>query len=145
MQKFALGVLSAREVQQFADAAVKSGASRPELVALQGLGSMGQRPGNVHRDLMRKCFAQLAAPTPYKLACKMQRKVAGEKVAQETDCFVLLPHQWIEALQQGDLLPDLTCTGQELVHFWQSQKKLLGGTEGFLILSYLWAGQPKPK
>ena len=42
VQKFALGTTSAIELQHLADAAVKSGASTPEMLQLQGLGAMGQ-------------------------------------------------------------------------------------------------------
>lgn len=126
VQKFALGTISAIELQHLADAAVKSGASTPEMLQLQGLGAMGQQSGNVHRDLLRKCFTHLQAPAPYKLTCQMAMKVAGEKCLTECDCFVLLPHQWVESLQQGELLVNLTCTDNDLILFWESQKKNLG-------------------
>ena len=53
-------------------------------------------------------------------------KVDGEKCLTECDCFVLLPHQWVESLQQGELLVNLTCTENDLILFWESQKKSLG-------------------
>ena len=53
LQKFAIGKLSACEVQELAMAATKSGAKCGFLVRLQGIGSMGQAPGNCHRDLIR--------------------------------------------------------------------------------------------
>ena len=57
MRKFALGKMSAAEVQQMAAAAVKSGANSPDMIGLQSLGGMGQVKGNIHRDLVRKHFA----------------------------------------------------------------------------------------
>lgn len=54
MRKFALGKLSAIEVQEVAMAAVKSGLESPEMKELQALGALGHQPGNAHRDLMRK-------------------------------------------------------------------------------------------
>ncbi|CAK9083768.1 Uncharacterized protein SCF082_LOCUS39746 [Durusdinium trenchii] len=84
VQKFALGTISAIELQHLADAAVKSGASTPEMLQLQGLGAMGQQSGNVHRDLLRKCFTHLQAPAPYKLTCQMAMKVDCEKNPQMT-------------------------------------------------------------
>ena len=53
LQKFAIGKLSACEVQELAMAATKSGAKCGFLVRLQAIGSMGQVPGNCHRDLIR--------------------------------------------------------------------------------------------
>ena len=53
LQKFAIGKLSACEVQELAMAANKSGATCGFLVKLGSIGSMGQVPGNCHRDLCR--------------------------------------------------------------------------------------------
>ena len=46
MKKFAIGKLSAVEVQQLAAAAVKSGATSAEMRELQSLGSMGTCPAS---------------------------------------------------------------------------------------------------
>ena len=53
LKKFAIGKLSATEVQEIALAATKSGAKCGFLVQLQAIGSMGQAPGNCHRGLIR--------------------------------------------------------------------------------------------
>ena len=53
LRKFAIGKLSACEVQELAMAANKSGATCGFLVKLGSIGSMGQVPGNCHRDLCR--------------------------------------------------------------------------------------------
>ena len=53
LHKFAWGRLAASEVQQFADTAVKSGATGDDLLTLQRLGGHGSSKNNCHRDLVR--------------------------------------------------------------------------------------------
>ena len=118
MKKFAIGKLSAVEVQQLAAAAVKSGATSAEMRELQSLGSMGTCPGNCFRDMQRKYFRDLAAPAPWKITCSMMLKQDGERVSSRADCHLLLPH----LLQEANLLESLTCTASDLVTFWKSQK-----------------------
>ena len=36
-------------------------------------------------------------------------------------CFLLLPHYWVSALQQHELLGSLTCTDEDLAFFWSTQ------------------------
>ena len=62
LRKFALGKLSAIEVQELAAAAVKSGLDRTEIRELQSLGAMGP---------LRKHFAVLASPEPWKVKCDL--------------------------------------------------------------------------
>ena len=121
--KFALGKISAIEVQEVASAAVKSGAATAEMVELQKLGAFGQTKGNCHRDLMRKYFGKLEAPDPWKQACLLQVKLQGQLEEKIVDSFLLLPHQWILALESGEMLAPLTCTDEELIIFWKSQQK----------------------
>ena len=103
LRKYALGKLSAVEVQEFASAACKSGADAPEMQALQRLGSMGAIPGNIHRDLQRKYFHKLVAPAPWKITTNMLMKEDGQRVSKTTECHVLLPHSWALSLEEGDL------------------------------------------
>ena len=77
LRKFALGKMSAIEVQEVASAAVKSGAATPEMIELQKLGTFGLTKGNCNRDLMRKYFGKMAAPDPWKQACLLQVKEQG--------------------------------------------------------------------
>ena len=123
MKKFAIGKLSAVEVQQLAAAAVKSGATSAEMRELQSLGSMGTCPGNCFRDMQRKYFRGLAAPEPWKITCSMMLKQDGDRVSSSADCHLLLPHLWVLSLQEPKLLESLTCTASDLVTFWKSQKR----------------------
>ena len=123
MRKFALGKMSAAEVQQMAAAAVKSGANSPDMIGLQSLGGMGQVKGNIHRDLVRKHFASLLAPHPWKVRCPLQHREEGQLVTKEADCWLLLPHMWVQSLQEGNLLGALTCQEADLKTFWKSQRK----------------------
>ena len=92
LRKFALGKLSAIEVQELAAAAVKSGLDRTEIRELQSLGAMGHQPGNAHRDMLRKHFAVLASPEPWKVKCDLVLKEDGKPVEKELETAVMLPH-----------------------------------------------------
>ena len=155
MRKFALGKMSAAEVQQMAAAAVKSGANSPDMVGLQSLGGMGQVKGNIHRDLVRKHFASLLAPYPWKVRCPLQHREEGQLVTKEADCWLLLPHMWVQSLQEGNLLGALTCQEADLKTFWKSQrtnpqmtpqmwKKLDFSGEGTLPIPYAVHGDSAP-
>ena len=123
MRKFAIGKMSAVEIQQMASAAVKSGANTEEMVQLQKLGGFGQVPGNCHRDLQRKYFKSMDAPEPWKFSCLQQMKEEGQQVLKNAEISMLLPHQWVLALQAGDMLEDLTCTPEDLYCFWRAQER----------------------
>lgn len=64
LHKFAWGRLAASEVQQYADTAVKSGATGADLLTLQKLGGHGSSKNNCHRDLVRAFFKNMVAPQP---------------------------------------------------------------------------------
>ena len=123
LRKFALGKMSAIEVQEVASAAVKSGAATPEMVELQKLGTFGLTKGNCHRNLMRKYFGAMSAPDPYKQPCKLQVKLQGQQEEKVVDSYLILPHQWSLALESAEMLAPLTCTNEELRMFWETQKR----------------------
>ena len=101
LQKFALGKLSATEVQALASAACLSGCTARDLHGLAALGGHGNSPQNCHRDLTRLHFGALASPEPSKvttlLSCRNADGLLGE-VAQEVP--LLLPHHWVQALDE---------------------------------------------
>ena len=74
LHKFAWGRLAASEVQQFADTAVKSGATGDDLLTLQRLGGHGSSKNNCHRDLVR-AFQKYAGTK----ACGGRNLGEGEK------------------------------------------------------------------
>ena len=121
LRKFALGRLSAAEVQSIASAAVKSGAASTEMRELQSLGAMGNQPGNAHRDMIRKYFAALASPEPWQMRCEMMVKEDGLQKQKELEISLMLPHLWVLHAQENDLLQAITCTNEELATFWKSQ------------------------
>ena len=123
LRKFALGKLSAIEVQELAAAAVKSGLDRTEIRGLQSLGAMGHQPGNAHRDMLRKHLAVLASPEPWKVKCDLVLKEDGKPVEKELETAVMLPHLWVLCAQENELLHSITCTNEELAVFWKSQMK----------------------
>ena len=117
LRKYALGKLSAVEVQEFASAAwmhLKCKLSR---------GSMGAIPGNIHRDLQRKYFHKLVAPAPWKITTNMLMKEDGQRVSKTTECHVLLPHSWALSFEEGDLFEKVMCKDNDLVQFWKTQKQ----------------------
>ena len=63
LHKFAWGRLAASEVQQYADTAVKSGATGADLLTLQKLGGHGSSKNNCHRDLVRAFFKKYGGTT----------------------------------------------------------------------------------
>ena len=73
MRKFAVGKLSATEVQEFAQAAYQSGLDSPDIQVMRSLGSMGRQTGNCHRDLMRKFFQDLKSPSGCSTKIEMMR------------------------------------------------------------------------
>ena len=83
---------------------------------------MGRQAGNCHRDLMRKFFRELKSPSGCSTKVEMMKKEENNvHVAEEQEVKLLLPHQWVLHLQEGDLLEKLSCTNEELDCFWRSQ------------------------
>ena len=64
LKRWSVGDIPAVLIQEIADAAVKSGCKEPYVLVLQSLGSNGQQPGNIHRDLKIKFFKNMVAPEP---------------------------------------------------------------------------------
>ena len=122
LRKFAVGKLSAIEVQEIAQAAWQSGLESPDIQELRGLGAMGHQAGNCHRDLLRKFCRGLTSPSGFKTKVEMMKKEEKNlHVAEELEASLLLPHEWILHLQESDLLGKMSCTNEELVCFWKSQ------------------------
>eukprot|EP00435_Cladocopium_sp_Y103_P048589 s145_g14.t1 len=118
IQKFSLGKLTALAVQQFADAAVKSGSTAADLHTLQALGSHASSKQNCRRDLMRKYFKDLTAPVPKQVQSELLcRDAAGQLVPTwKSLCFFLTDGQV--------LLEAVTASTDILKSFWREQDKL---------------------
>ena len=81
LKKFAMGKMSAVEVQEMAAAAVKSGANSAEMLELEALGSYGSKPGNCNRDMLRKCSSKPCR------ACALESKVLNAlETGREPSC-----------------------------------------------------------
>ena len=116
LHKFALGKVSAVEVQQYADAAVKSGASHSDLISLQRLGGRGRSPQNTRRDLCRLHFKSLLTPVPHTVTTSVRiRGTFGEPTP------VMLPHMWVQSLEHHELLQEVTAKPGDLASFWKQQ------------------------
>ena len=125
VQKFALGKLSASEVQQLADAAVKSGSTASNLESLAALGAHGNSKQNCHRDLVKKYFTNLATPAARPTPCTLQsRNAEGELVARAVEVPVYLPHEWVQSLENQDLLEAVTAGSAAIKDFWKGQADL---------------------
>ena len=95
IQKFAIGRLTAVEVQELADCAIKS-QNALGLLALHGSG-----PQNTHRDVMKKYFSQVKAPSQRLVPTEMKgRNHSGELLPQPAAAPLLLPREWVETLDQ---------------------------------------------
>ena len=120
LQRWSLGALSAREVQQLALAAVEDGLGRTEVRKLAALGSSGQSPQNSQRDLLRwldKHWATLPAPVAMALPLQTQ---AGELTHVCTP-FVPLHRMIAHMCQHWTQEFELRIAGRQgaLEAFWQ--------------------------
>ena len=122
LHKFAWGRLAASEVQQYADTAVKSGATGADLLTLQKLGGHGSSKNNCHRDLVRAFFKNMVAPQPVEIETLVKVKNCFGAVQEESKKVpVILPHEWVKVLGDNNLLEHLTCSKVALANFWKRQ------------------------
>ena len=117
MKKFADGLMSATEVQQIFMAAVQSGASAHDLQQLASLAASGNISGNAQRDLMRTVFHNVLAPEPYEITTPL---LTSQSI-QDMPFHVLLPHDWISAIANKELLQTLLVI-DGIQEFWAQQK-----------------------
>ena len=110
-------------MQRVALAATQSGASSNDLVHMGAMGSHGNSSQNCHQQMMTKYFSKVKSPKlSYVTSIVWARDpVTGEKKVVEKELPLLLPHHWIECLEQNGLLETLTASPQELKDFWQQQ------------------------
>ena len=105
LHKFAWGRLAASEVQQFADTAVKSGATGDDLLTLQRLGGHHSSKNNCHRDLVKAFFRNMLAPQPVEVETLVRVKNSLGAVQEESKKVpVILPHEWVKVLVDNNLL-----------------------------------------
>ena len=101
MKKFALGKISARDVQEVAACAIKSQDS-PDVVQLASIGGYGSNPQNCHRDLMTYLGHKLATPEKYFVQTTISlREENGMQQEQEKPIPGILPHFWRDSLQKN--------------------------------------------
>ena len=92
------GTLSATEVQKVAHACVVDGLGHPEIYRLASLGSWGQYPANVNRDLKSWIVSELPDPLVVRVPC-LDTKPSPARVCYD-DAAVMLPHLWVESMGQ---------------------------------------------
>ena len=90
--------MSATEVQKIAHSAVVDGISHEEVYRLAALGSWGQYPANVNRDLKAMVTSELPEPIVVRVPC-LDTKPSPARVCYD-DAAVMLPHLWLESMGQ---------------------------------------------
>ena len=120
LKRWSVGDIPAVLIQEIADAAVKSGCKEPDVLVLQSLGSNGQQPGNIHRDLKIKFFKNMVAPEPHFVQTTIKQKTShGADKELPGQVPVLLPHQWVPALLENNFEDVLGMEG--VPKFWKEQ------------------------
>ena len=90
--------MSATEVQKHAHAAVVDGLMHPEVHKLATLGSWGQYPNNINRDLKAMISTDLPDPDIIRVPC-LDTKPSPAVVCYD-DAAIVYPHLWISALYE---------------------------------------------
>ena len=121
LNKFAWGRLSATEVQEYADTALKSGAQGFDLECLAKIGAYGQSKNNCARDLEREFFKDLVTPARVEVECNLKVKTVDGVQEQKKNIPVILPEAWQDKLEANSLLSQFTCGKQALKEFWKAQ------------------------
>ena len=120
LKRWSVGDIPAVLIQEIADAAVKSGCKEPDVLVLQSLGSNGQQPGNIHRDLKIKFFKNMVAPEPHFVQTTIKQKTShGADKELPGQVPVLLPDQWVPALLENNFEDVLGMEG--VPKFWKEQ------------------------
>ena len=91
--RWAWGELPAVDVQKLSKAAVRDGATHPELSKIAALGSWGACPGHVHRDLTRRFTRHNNMPHPDII--KVPAWDTRELKVVDADCAIFNPHDWV--------------------------------------------------
>ena len=91
--------LSARDVHEIADAAVRDGCPSADLVTMSKLGTNGTHPGNLYRDLLRMSRRKIYGGmlSVYDVDTVVQNPDVTSQPLQ-----MLLPHEWFSALYHKD-------------------------------------------
>ena len=94
LNKFAWGKLSATEVQEYADTALKSGAKGFDLECLAKIGAHGQSKNNCARDLEREFFKDLVTPARVEVECNLKVKTVDGVQEQKKNIPIILLQCW---------------------------------------------------
>ncbi|OLQ13241.1 hypothetical protein AK812_SmicGene2702 [Symbiodinium microadriaticum] len=114
-----LGDISAKVIQELAQAAAKPGCNQADVVGLASLGTHGLHPNHVQHQMVSRCFKDMAALPPTQIETKAWGKSAtGQKIQVDCSLPVLLPHHWMMHLEdQGDEILGI----QEISNFLKSR------------------------
>ena len=96
--QWSAGAMSATELQKHAHAAVVDGLMHPEVYKCASLGSWGQYPANINRDLKAMVSTDLPDPDIVRVPC-LDTKPSPAVVCYD-DAAVVYPHLWIAALRK---------------------------------------------
>lgn len=121
VEKWAWGEISGHGIQEIAKAAYHSGCVAQDVVQVAATGAWGEQPGNIHRDLVRHLVTKSVAPEPFCIHTSVkQRNPDGSSSTSKHPIHILLPHEWIHAIDKHDMMESM-CGMHFVEKFWSMQ------------------------
>lgn len=113
-------------LQELAHAAQLSGVEADDISWMAKLGSYGEQPGNISRDLMAKmCKGKdLVTPEPYVTKVPMLVKSKDTEIVEMSDNSFFLPTDWVASIaKSGDeALKDMVFNFRQVSTFWKDHR-----------------------
>ena len=121
VEMWAIGAMSATQVQHMSLLAEQSGCQDPDIKFLANMGSRGQTPANCARDIHRKYCSGVQLPEPYRVnAACINRQADGEHAICKTDISIFLPHEWMHHLSYNHPAEfERYFNPSRISHFWR--------------------------
>ena len=98
LRRWASGSLSAVDVQELANLAILSGCTDLEVQLLGSMGSRGQMPNNISRDLYRRYVHGIQLPEPSVVRVPVLEARGDRHTLTYKDLSMFLPHDWVHCL-----------------------------------------------
>jgi hypothetical protein len=122
LTRWAEGQLSATDVQDLADLAMKSGADHPEVIWLAQIGSAGSSSGgNSSRALYRRYLKDMQLPEVFLVRVPLVNPKDKETLI-EAEIPLLLPHDWFAALHKYNDSFEQHMGLEKIEEWWQQHK-----------------------
>ena len=121
LEKWSWGNSSALELNEIARACLNTWDEVPsDLQGLAALGTYGNNPANIQRDLFRHpALKKLMAPRPY----TVQAHCLTHHGVEFCDLSIFLPHDWVACLSENGLLEHCVGAMDDCKTFWKSVSK----------------------